>query len=166
MTYDDLENFHAEIFTYYARIQAFKVEEDEARRLEPYIRASRSIMNATKNLHEQNGEIDEYRREDNEFMQDAWHRYLERLKIVGEVVDEIGQEPDDDHTGLLKHAFFAVEEADHQFIRACAKAVAAKSIREHDVTRLLMSNRLFTQSCRMLALSLQSLNVEPVVKPA
>lgn len=162
VTYDDLENLHAEIFTYYARIQAYKVEEDEARRLEPYIRASRSIMNAAKNLHEQNREIDEYRREDNEFMQEAWRRYLERLKSIGEVVDRISAEPDSDHAGLLKHAFLAVEEADRHFIRDCAKAVAAKSLREHDVTRLLMSNRLFTQSCRMLILSMQSLNLPAV----
>jgi phosphate:Na+ symporter len=158
VSYDDLERLHAEIFTFYARIQGHQMEEEEARRLEPYIRASRSIMNAAKNLYEQNHELDEFRREDQEFMQDAWHRFLERLEIVGGVVDEIGAEPDLDHSGLLELAFLAVEEADKLFIRSCAREVAAKRLREHDVTRLLMSNRLFTQSCRMLVLSLQSLN--------
>ena len=158
VSYDDLERLHAEIFTFYARIQGHQMEEEEARRVEPFIRASRSIMNAAKNLYEQNHELDEFRREDQEFMQDAWHRFLERLEIVGAVVDEIGAEPDLDHAGLLEQAFLAVEEADKRFIRSCAREVAAQRLREHDVTRLLMSNRLFTQSCRMLVLSLKSLN--------
>lgn len=159
VSYDDLERLHADIFTFYARILAYEVSEHEARRLEPYIRASRSIMNAVKNLHEQNHELTEYRREDNVFMQEAGQRFLERLRIISEVVDMVGAEPARDHAVLLTEAFTTVEETDKHFIHACAEAVAAGRIRQTDVTRLLMSNRLFTQSCRMLTLSLQSLNL-------
>ncbi len=158
ITYDDLERLHAEIFTFYARIQTHQMEEEEARRLEPYIRASRSIMNAAKNLFELNQELDELRRDEQEFMQEAWQRLLERLGIVGELVERIGGEPDQDHAEILGEAFEAVEGADKKFIGACAREVAAMRLHEHEVTRLLMSNRLFTQSCRMLVLSLQSLN--------
>lgn len=159
VTYDDLERLHADIFSFYARIQAHAMEEAEARRLEPCIRASRSVMNAVKNLYEQNHELDEYRREDNPFMQEAWQRFLERLKIISAVVDEVAEAPENDHTALIQGAFHSVEETDKHFIHACAEAVAAKQVHQRDVTRLLMSNRLFTQSCRMLALSLQSLNL-------
>ncbi|MDF1614430.1 Na/Pi cotransporter family protein [Desulfurivibrio dismutans] len=161
-TYDDLERLHAEIFTFYAKIQAQQMEEEEARGLEPYIRASRSIMNAAKNLYEQNQDLDELRREDQAFMQDAWRLFLVRLQNIGELVDRIGEEPDVDHAALLQQSFTAVEEADKNFIRACAAEVANKRLREYEVTRLLMSNRLFTQSCRMLVLSLQSLNLAAV----
>lgn len=158
VNYDDLERLHAEIFTFYARIQAYEVEEVEAKRLEPFIRASRSIMNAVKNLYEQNQELDEYRREDNEFMQQAWRRFLERLRIISEAVDTVAAAADVDHGELLGEVFQVVEETDKSFIRACAEAVSNREIKRRDVTRLLMSNRLFTQSCRMLALSLQSVN--------
>jgi phosphate:Na+ symporter len=40
----------------------------------------------------------------------------------------------------------SVEEADKRFIRLCAQAVSKGTIREHEVTRLLMTNRFFTQS--------------------
>ncbi|ADH84909.1 Na/Pi cotransporter family protein [Desulfurivibrio alkaliphilus] len=159
VTYDDLERMHAEIFTFYARIQTQQMEEAEARRLEPYIRASRSIMNATKNFFEQNQEIDELRREDQRFMHEAWQRFLARLQNIGKLVENIGEEPEVDHTALLEQSFAAVEEEDRNFIRACATEVASRRLQENEVTRLLMSNRLFTQSCRMLVLSLQSLNL-------
>lgn len=157
VTYDDLQRLHAEIFTFYAKTQAQSMEEEEARHLEPYIRASRSIMNATVNLYEQHQELAGFRHEDHEFIREAWRRFLEQLTLVGEIMDKVGAEPDRDHAVMLRKAFLAVEEADKQFIGACARQVAGQKIREQDVTRLLMSNRLFTQSCRMLVLSLQSL---------
>jgi hypothetical protein len=45
----------------------------------------------------------------------------------------------------------------------CAKAVSKGTVREHEVTRLLMANRFFTQSCRMLVLSMQALTARPSV---
>lgn len=158
VSYDDLERMHAEIFTFYAKVQAQRMEEEEAHRLEPYIRASRSIMNASKNLFEQNHELSEYRHDEREFMREAWRRFLNRLTTMAQEVDQISSEPDIDHVARLQQAFDRVEEEDKEFIMACARQVARQQLPEHDVTRLLMSNRLFTQSCRMLILSMQSLN--------
>jgi hypothetical protein len=53
-----------------------------------------------------------------------------------------------------------VEAADKRFISSCAKAVSKTNIREHEVTRLLMTNRFFTQSNRMVILSMQALTRE------
>jgi hypothetical protein len=50
-----------------------------------------------------------------------------------------------------------MDEADKQFIRLCAQAVSKGTIREHEVTRLLITNRFFTQSNRMVVLSMQAL---------
>jgi len=46
---------------------------------------------------------------------------------------------------------------DKQFIQACSSAVARGKVRVNQVTTLLMVNRLFTQSNRMLVLSMQAL---------
>jgi phosphate:Na+ symporter len=64
----------------------------------------------------------------------------------------------------LNSYFFNVEEQDKQFIQACAGAVDKKTVKETEISRLLMVNRLFTQSCRMIILSLQGLTrrLEPV----
>jgi phosphate:Na+ symporter len=69
-------------------------------------------------------------------------------------------EPPDMETRLNSY-FFNVEEEDKQFIKACAGAVDKKKVRETEISRLLMANRLFTQSCRMIILSLQGLIRRP-----
>jgi phosphate:Na+ symporter len=176
MRYDDLERLHAEIFAFYARVQAQPLDENEAMRMEPLMRASRSIMNATRNFTEILGEINDIGNEENPVMVTMYQDFMARLKAMRTRVETIiaAQSGQTDPTtapdiqGLLNTYFFSVEEEDKQFIRACSKAVTRKEIRETDVSRLLMANRLFTQSCRMIVLSMQSLArmPEPIQNPA
>jgi phosphate:Na+ symporter len=48
--YENIKLLHAEIFTYYSKIQNQKLNESEAKELERLIYASRNIMNALKNF--------------------------------------------------------------------------------------------------------------------
>lgn len=156
--YPDLERLHAEIFAFYARVQAFSLEESEAAQIEQIIRSSRSIMNATRNFFELLSEIEEIGNDDNPFMVEAYQTFKKRLAQLRTIVDQVTQYPDDAQMEVLLSRFFStVEETDKAFIRSCAKAVAQPKIREQEVTRLLMANRLFTQSNRMLVLSMQGL---------
>jgi phosphate:Na+ symporter len=176
MRYDDLERLHAEIFAFYARIQAQPLDENEAMRMEPLMRASRSIMNATRNFTEILSEINDIGNEENPVMVTMHQDFMARLKAMRTRVETVIQAQSGqtdplvvpDIQGLLNTYFFSVEEEDKQFIRACSKAVTRKEIRETDVSRLLMANRLFTQSCRMIVLSMQSLarKPEPILHPA
>lgn len=156
--YSDLERLHAEIFTFYAHIQAHEISRTEALQLEPVIRSSRSIMNATMNLNELHGEIEDIGREDNPFMVNAYQDFKIRLERLQTFVEKITRDPDDPGVpGELEDFFKVVVEADKQFIGACSKAVARSARQEHEVTRLLMANRFFTQSNRMVILSMQAL---------
>ncbi len=156
--YRDLERFHAEIFLYYARIQEHALDQGEALALEPIIRASRSIMNATKNISDQFGEIEEFGREDNNFLADAGLGFKKRLSRLRAAAAELGNAPDQpENPEKLAAIFQWVENEDKQFIASCARAVSSGRIREQEVTRLLMANRFFTQSSRMLILSMQAL---------
>ena len=65
----------------------------------------------------------------------------------------------------LDTLFRTAEEADRRFISSCAEAVAGGAIRKGEVTRLLMANRLFTQSARMIVLSLKGLAGDPDPSP-
>ena len=169
VTYQDLERLHAEIFAFYARVQAQPLDENETMRIEPLMRASRSIMNATLNLSDLLGEITDIGNEENAFMVTMHKDFMTRLAAMKTRVETTmaaaaGQpdlEQEQDIQGLLNNYFFTVEEEDKQFIRTCSKAVARKAIRETDVSRLLMANRLFTQSCRMIILSMQGLTRKP-----
>jgi phosphate:Na+ symporter len=167
--YEDLERLHAEIFAFYARIQAQPLDENEALRMEPLMRASRSIMNATRNFTDIMGEITDFGNDDNSFMRSMYQDFMNRLAHLKTRVETVmadasrpspGMEPPDMETRLNSY-FFNVEEEDKQFIKACAGAVDKKKVRETEISRLLMANRLFTQSCRMIILSLQGLIRRP-----
>ncbi len=167
--YEDLERLHAEIFAFYARIQAQPLDENETMRMEPLMRASRSIMNAMRNFTDIMGEIKDFSNDDNSFMQSMYQDFMTRLKQLKTRVDTItAAESDPASTGMeldiektLSRYFFNVEEEDKLFIRACAGAVDKKTVKETDISRLLMVNRLLTQSCRMIILSLQGLTRRP-----
>jgi len=156
--YEDLQRLHAEIFAFYARMQAHEIDTPEAMRLEPVIRASRSVMNATKNLYEMLAEIEDIGRHDNPFMVEAHRDFRERLERLMDQAATVIRAPDDEGVYDGMETFFQeVEAADKRFIRSCAQAVSKATIQEHEVTRLLMANRFFTQSNRMMALSMQAL---------
>ncbi|MEX1298018.1 MAG: Na/Pi symporter [Desulfotignum sp.] len=168
--YEDLERLHADIFAFYARIQAQPLDESEAMRMEPLMRASRSIMNATRNFKDILGEINEFGNDESSFMRSMYQDFLNRLSDLKTQVEAVtaapasGPEAADmtsDIEGRLNSYFFNVEEQDKQFIQACAGAVDKKMVKETDISRLLMANRLFTQSCRMIILSLQGLTRGP-----
>ncbi len=166
LTYGDLERLHAEIFTFYARIQAEAIDPQEAAQLEPIIRSSRSTMNVVRNLYELRSEIEDIGQEDNPFLLKAHGEFRDRLghlwRTIEGVAAESRAEVQEEELRLL---FQGVEEADKQFLRSCAGAVAQRAIREQDVTRLLMVNRFLTQSSRMVVLSMQNLIMRPLPAP-
>jgi phosphate:Na+ symporter len=156
--YRDLERLHADIFAFYARMQAHSIEEPEALQLEPVVRSSRDIMNATKNLFELLPRVEDIGRDGNPFMDEAYRGFKERLEGLVALTVKVVQAPDDESVNEEMSGFFqSVEAADKRFIELCAQAVLKGTIREHEVTRLLMANRSFTQSNRMVVLSMQAL---------
>jgi phosphate:Na+ symporter len=156
--YYDLERLHAEIFAFYAQVQSQETEEVEALQLEPVIRASRSVMNATRNFYDLRAQVEELASDENPFPAGAARDLRERLAALRDLSDRLGAMPDNAGAARELGSFFkAAEEADRRFISSCAEAVAGGAIRKGEVTRLLMANRLFTQSARMIVLSLQGL---------
>jgi phosphate:Na+ symporter len=168
--YEDLERLHADIFAFYARIQAQPLDENEAMRMEPLMRASRSIMNATRNFTDIMGEITDFGNDDSSFMRSMYQDFMNRLNDLKTQVEAVtvaaasGPDASDKTSDIerrLSSYFSNVEEQDKKFIQACAGAVDKKTVRETEISRLLMANRLFTQSCRMIILSLQGLTRRP-----
>ncbi|MDI6797766.1 MAG: hypothetical protein QMD09_12515, partial [Desulfatibacillaceae bacterium] len=159
VSYGDLDFLHAEIFSFYAKIQEQNLDEAEARQLEAIMRSSRSIMNATKNFYDLLQEIEDIGNDDNPFMIKAYNGFKERLADLKTLVEKTAKNHEDPALAEVLEQFFArVEDADKAFISACSKAVAQGRIREQEVTRLLMANRFFTQSNRMLVFSMQGID--------
>lgn len=156
--YVQLEQYHAEIFKYYSKMLAYELDEEEAGELERFIRASRSIMNATKNLYDLYSQVDRLRSEDSEFLQAAFKRLQERIQNLDRFVESILEQGIFDKSEAnLDNTYYGVEEDDKLFIHSCAWAISSEEVGEEEITGLFMMNRQITQSLQMMVVSMQDL---------
>lgn len=156
VTYGGLGELHAEIFRFYSSIPVER-SETESLNLDGILRASRSIMNSTRNLRELLGDILEMKAEDSGFVLHAVQDFYGRLGRLKAMATTVYLHPEQRVTEELDDFFREVERNDRVFIASLSRAVRAENLPEEEVTRLLMVNRLFTQSCRMLTLSMKGL---------
>jgi phosphate:Na+ symporter len=156
--YERIKLLHAEIFSYYSKLQSQKLEEIEAKELERLIYASRNIMNALKNFKGIKGDLEEFDASDNRYVEAQYQFFRRRL---AELCQDLNRLPEvasheEQYRELLK-IYLRVEAADRRFIKEIIGAVAAKKIREMEIASLLLVNRLFTQACRMQVFGLKDL---------
>lgn len=178
-TYRDIEELHGELFQYYARIDARELEPWESEKLEEYLRSSRSIMNATMNLKEVCEDIDGFELTDGDFLGGQASAFRERLAELMRGLDPVAagmaETGERDRVGedatlggtdegykasaleRLENLFEEVEVRDLACIQEGSRAIREGDLDDLAATNLLMVNRLFTQSCRMLVLSLRNL---------
>ena len=156
--YGSIKLLHAEIFTYYSRIQNQKLNEIEAKELERLILASRNIMNALKNFKGIRYNLEEFDGSDSSFLNSQYKLFRKRLLELYHNMSRVFQIEDkaDQYRSLLA-AFSQVEAADNTFINTISAAVSRQNIQEIDIASLLLVNRLFTQSCRMQIYSMKDL---------
>ena len=164
--YDDLERLHAEIFTFSSHIPAQDLDPRDAARLDEVLRASRSIMNAARTLSLLQPEAEEIDREEQPLLVRADLTFRKRFgQLWGAVEDLAGTAQAEPLDEALPRQLAVLEQADQEFIRACSASVARLLVHEEEVTRLLMINRFFNQSCRMLLLALQALALPDTGNP-
>jgi phosphate:Na+ symporter len=156
--YEEIKLLHAEIFSFYSRLQAQKLEVGEAKELERLIYASRNIMNALKNFKGIRGDLDEFDASENGYIEAQYQLFRQRLTELGHDLHRLPEitEPEELFRELLK-TYLRVETADRRFIRETLQAVAAKQIHEMEIASLLLANRLFTQGCRLQVFGLKDL---------
>jgi phosphate:Na+ symporter len=156
--YETIKLLHAEIFTYYSKIQSQKLNEYETKELERLIYASRNIMNALKNFKGIRYDMDEFDGADNVYLNSQYKLFRKRLLELYHNMSRIlhSDNKEEQYRSLLT-AFVRVEEADNLFINNISKAVSKRDIQEIEIASLLLVNRLFTQSCRMQIFSMKDL---------
>ena len=122
------------------------------------LRASRSIMNSTRNLRELLSDVQELEADSVDLKRESAKALKERLLSIRNMVERVYSNPDKPTLiEELDDLFTEIEREDHSFIASLSRAVRNEEITEEDVTAMLMINRLFTQSCRMLVLSMKGL---------
>jgi len=175
-----IKELHGEIFEYYAKINAGELTKDESRELDQYLRAGRSIMNSVKNLKDIHADLLEFELSDRAILSESHLAFSRRLRellaSLDRVIDldvdagiesdavyrkrEERQEPTlnkSEAGSVLDETFEAIEEHDAGYITESSHAIRQGELEDVEATSLLMVNRLFTQSCRMIVFSLRGL---------
>ncbi len=156
--YETIKLLHSEIFEFYSRLQAQKLEETETKELERVIYASRNIMNSIKNFKGIRHDLDEFEASENTYLNSRYKLFRSRLRDLYRNMNSIlnMQDSEEQYRTLLK-TFVHIEEDDKRFIRETMKAVSGKKIHNMEIASLLLVNRLFTQACRMQVYGMKDL---------
>jgi phosphate:Na+ symporter len=156
--YEGIKLLHAEIFSFYSRLQGQQLEVSEAKELERLIYASRNIMNALKNFKGIRGDLDEFDASENGYIEGQYQLFRHRLSELCLDLNRLPEveNPEELYRELLK-IYLRVETADRHFISETMAAVAERKIHDMEIASLLLVNRLFTQACRMQVFGLKDL---------
>ena len=156
--YENIKLLHAEIFTFYSKIQTQKLNETEVKELERLIYASRNMMNSIKNFKGVRHNMDEFDGSDNEYLNTQYKLFRKRLvELYHNMSRILNMEDKEGQYRSLLTTFVQIEEADNRFIKNTLNAVDEQKIQEMEIASLLLVNRLFTQSCRMQIYSMKDL---------
>jgi phosphate:Na+ symporter len=160
--YANIKLLHAEIFAYYAKLQAQKLEEAEVHYLERVIFASRNIMNSIKNFKGIRADFDEFDASGNRYLNKQYQQFRQRLfDLYRDLISLRTLDSEEERYKRLLQLFIHIEEGDKKFIADTMTAVAENRIREMEIASLLLVNRLFTQSCRLQVFSMKDLLLSP-----
>jgi phosphate:Na+ symporter len=156
--YENIKLLHAEIFAYYSRLQAQKLEETEVHDLERIIFASRNIMNSIKNIKGIRNDLEEFEVSENSYLNRQYKLFQKKMIELYHDMNRIRslESSEDQYRELLK-SFLHIEEIDGRFISETMSAVSENKIQEMEIASLLLVNRLFTQCCRLQIFGLKDL---------
>lgn len=155
--YDTVKLLHGEIFEFYARLLAEKLDEKESRELERLIFASRNIMNAIKNIKGIRHNLEEFDAADNAFLNSQYRWFRRRLMELYHDINRIRQLGGSECYRELLRSFVHLEQADKRFIKENMATAASGTMKELDIASLLMVNRLFNQACRLQIFAIKDL---------
>jgi phosphate:Na+ symporter len=160
--YESIKLLHAEIFAFYSRLQAQRLEESEAKENERVVFASRNIMNSIKNFKGIQHDLEEFDASGNAYLNAQYKLFRKRLLEIYHDMNRIQRlDNREEQYRTLLQTFVHVEETDKRFIRETMDAVSAGHIHEMEIASLLLVNRLFTQACRMQVFSMKDLLLSP-----
>jgi len=157
--YGQLQELHGNIFEYYAMIDSKQLNEVDAQKLDQYLRASRNIMNATQNLKEVRSDLEEFEFSNNTFLNDQFPIYKQRLEELFSDLDVIVEKNKGD-AAAFSHVLKQVNANDMKCISESSQAIKNRKLKDLEATSMVMTNRMFTQSCRMFVFGIEELLTE------
>jgi phosphate:Na+ symporter len=155
--YGYLKELHGNIFEYYSMIDTKQLDETETQKLDQYLRASRNIMNATQNLKEVRSDLEEFELSNNSFLNEQFPIFKKRLNELFSDLDAIVDNKKVDSADL-DNTLEQVNSNDMKCISESSQAIKNRKLKDIETTSLVMTNRMFTQSCRMFVFGIKGIN--------
>lgn len=159
ISYNDLELYHADIFEYYTKLVSENMDAEQSEKLDQLLRASRNIMNATRNIYELRDELSILKREIDPNLKRAYDLISKRLKAVYETGSNLYQKTDSKEQIAVNvnELLQGIDRGDKEFIQMCSEIISSGKIKKVEVTFLLMLNRVVTQSGRMFTFAMKTI---------
>lgn len=155
--YGHLKELHGNIFEYYSMIDTKQLDETETQKLDQYLRASRNIMNATQNLKEVRSDLEEFELSNNTFLNEQFPFFKKRLNELFNDLDTIVENKKGDSADF-DNTLEQVNSKDMKCISESSQAIKNRKLKDLEATSLVMTNRMFTQSCRMFVFGIKGIN--------
>jgi phosphate:Na+ symporter len=159
--YDDLVQYHAEIFEYNTKLVSHELSQEEAEQIDKLLRASRNIMNAAKNIFELKDELAMLSYDTDPSLHQSHQSISQRLQKIIAKGKEIKwtdiAEDDNDLRNEVEELHQYIESEDKEFIKMCRSFITSHTVKRTEITFLLMLNRAVTQSGRMIIFSMKTL---------
>ncbi len=152
--YSNLKRLGNEIFSYGVRLQGFELKQKQVRKIDLYLHAARSIMNAAKNFKDIKNNLSLMKSSDNKIYQESYRQL--QLLFSGFILDGIelikikNKKQFLDAYSQLKQDLM---ESDKAFIQKNFDAIQNNQIDKAPISDILMANRLLNHSCQLFITS-------------
>ncbi|MCB0400913.1 MAG: Na/Pi cotransporter family protein [Flavobacteriales bacterium] len=154
--YENLKLLQAEIFTFTAKVQAEKLQEEESAEMNRLLHAARMAMHSAKSMKDIKHNFDDFGSDDNEFVYNRNLDFRRRLiQLYLRVIELFEEDKHEDIAGEMARLLKHINKEDTELVHAVQQVAQEKSITELTVSEMLMVNRVFIQSSRQILASIR-----------
>lgn len=149
--YEDLKVLQSEIFSFASTILSGDVSKEESELVNKFLHAARMALHSAKSIKDEVQNFEDFESSDNKFLNSENASFRKRLiALYKKVVIVLN---DTDHTEIAASINSMVKKLakdDRKFIKLVTSATAEGTIKDVDISTMLLVNRAFNQSSRQL----------------
>lgn len=158
--YEDLKLLQSEIFSFASTLLSGDVSKEESELVNTYLHGARMALHSAKSVKSVKDEIhnfEEFETSDNSFLRTENDLFKKRLiKLYKKVVLALAEEEHSDIAASINKMLKLLAKEDRKFIQSVTKATAEHTIKDLDISTMLLVNRAFNQSSRQLIYALKN----------
>ncbi|MDB4678252.1 Na/Pi symporter [bacterium] len=155
--YEDLKLLQSEIFSFASTLLSGDVSKEESELVNTYLHGARMALHSAKSVKDEIHNFEEFETSDNSFLRTENDLFKKRLiKLYKKVVLALAEEEHSDIAASINKMLKLLAKEDRKFIQSVTKATAEHTIKDLDISTMLLVNRAFNQSSRQLIYALKN----------